>query len=245
VTSGIVSALDRNITINDKSMTLIQTDAAINSGNSGGPLINGKGQVIGINSSKMSSSYSGSASIEGLGFAIPINTASEIADDLINNGYVTGKPKLGITCRNIDESVSNAYNLPIGVYVVSVTQGSGAEKGGLQQGDVITAVDGTEIKTVDELNKLKNKHKAGEKVKLTISRGGQTSDIEVVLDENTGDDASSDSSTANGSQSGQNGQPGQDSQSGQGGQSGQDGQQIPSQGGSSGFGNGFGGMFGY
>lgn len=196
VTSGIVSALDRNVTINEKSMTLIQTDAAINSGNSGGPLINGKGQVIGINSAKMSSSYtSGEASVEGLGFAIPINQASEIADDLINNGYVTGKPQLGIICRDIDESVASAYNLPVGAYVISVSSGGAAEKAGIQQGDVITAIDGTKVSSVEELNVEKNKHKAGDTIKLTVSRQGKKQEISVTLDEKKGEDGTEEQTT--------------------------------------------------
>ena len=144
VTSGIVSGLNRNITINDKAMNLIQTDTAINSGNSGGPLINKKGQVIGINSSKMSSSY-GSASIEGIGFAIPSNETSKIIDDLMEYGYVTGKPQLGISCQDVTETISQMYNMPVGVYVTDVSENSAAEKAGLQSGDIITAVDGKEV----------------------------------------------------------------------------------------------------
>jgi serine protease Do len=189
VTCGIVSALNRNITINEKQMTLIQTDAAINSGNSGGPLINGSGQVIGINSSKMSSSYSSSeATIEGLGFAIPIKTAADIANDLINYGYVSGKPQFGLVCRNIDESVSQAYNLPVGAYVTSVTSGSAAEKAGIQQGDVITAINDVEITTIEELNSEKNNYSAGDTVTLTLVRAGQEMKVDVVLDEKKGTD---------------------------------------------------------
>ena len=115
VTCGIISALNRKVTINDNAMTLIQTDAAINNGNSGGPLINSSGQVIGINSAKMSSTYSSSgASVEGLGFAIPMTEAKQIVDDLINYGYVTGRPQLGITCQDVSQAVSEAYNIPVG-----------------------------------------------------------------------------------------------------------------------------------
>lgn len=116
VTRGIVSGMNRQITINDKAMNLIQTDAAINSGNSGGPLINKYGQVIGINSSKMSASYS-ETSIEGIGFAIPSNEVSEIIDDIMEYGYVTGKPQLGISCQDVNETISQMYNLPVGVYI--------------------------------------------------------------------------------------------------------------------------------
>lgn len=184
VTCGIISALNREVTINDKEMTLIQTDTAINSGNSGGPLINSAGQVIGINSAKMSSSYSsGSASIEGIGFAIPITEAKEIVDDLIVYGYVTGRPQLGITCQDVSEAVSQAYNIPVGSYIISVTEGGAADKAGLQIQDVIIAIDGNTITTTEELNEYKNEHDAGEQVILTVVRSGQQMDVPVILEE--------------------------------------------------------------
>lgn len=186
VTCGIVSALNRQVTINDKAMTLIQTDTAINSGNSGGPLINSAGQVIGINSAKMSSSYSSnSASIEGIGFAIPITEAKEIINDLINYGYVTGRPQLGITCQDVSESVSQAYNMPIGAYIISVSEGGAAAKAGLKTGDVITGIEGQDIKTTEELNNIKNEYNAGDTVTLTIVRDGKTMDVKVELQEVT------------------------------------------------------------
>ena len=183
VTSGIVSALDREITINEKNMNLIQTDAAINSGNSGGPLLNSSGQVIGINSAKMSSSYSSSASIEGLGFAIPIDEAKVIIDDLINYKYVTGRPQIGIGTRDVSETVSKYYNIPLGVYVASVSEGSTAEFAGLQVGDVIIAIQGEPVSTSDELNDIKNQYKAGDEITLTITRNGQDMEISLVLQE--------------------------------------------------------------
>ncbi|MDE6780806.1 MAG: trypsin-like peptidase domain-containing protein [Ruminococcus sp.] len=182
VTSGIVSGLNRNITINDKAMNLIQTDTAINSGNSGGPLINKKGQVIGINSSKMSSDY-GSASIEGIGFAIPSNETSRIIGDLMEYGYVTGKPQLGISCQDVTENISRMYNMPVGIYITGVSENSAAEKAGLQSGDIITAVDGVEVATADELNTQKNTHTAGETVEVTYIRGGREKTAEITLDE--------------------------------------------------------------
>lgn len=182
VTSGIVSGLNRNITINDKAMNLIQTDTAINSGNSGGPLINKKGQVIGINSSKMLSNY-GSASIEGIGFAIPSNETSRIIGDLMEYGYVTGKPQLGISCQNVTENISRMYNMPVGAYITDVSENSAAEKAGLQSGDIITAVDGVEISTAEELNAQKNTHTAGETVEITYIRGGREKTAEITLDE--------------------------------------------------------------
>lgn len=182
VTSGIVSGLNRNITINDKSMNLIQTDTAINSGNSGGPLINKKGQVIGINSSKMSSGY-GDASIEGIGFAIPSNETSSIIDDLMQYGYVTGKPQLGISCQDVTESISRMYNMPVGVYITEVSEDSAAEKAGLQSGDIIVAVDGKDVETAEALNAQKNTHTAGDTVEITYVRGGKEKTVDITLDE--------------------------------------------------------------
>ncbi len=182
VTSGIVSALNRQISINEKTMTLIQTDAAINSGNSGGPLLNSCGQVIGINSAKMSASY-GSASIEGLGFAIPMKEAKTIIDDLINYNYVKGRPLIGISTVDINESYSRYLNKPMGLYVRSVQENSAAEQAGIMAGDVIIGIEGEPIKTVDELNKIKNQHKAGETIKITLSRNGTDIDVNVKLQE--------------------------------------------------------------
>ena len=182
VTAGIISGLDRQISINEQSMNLIQTDTAINSGNSGGPLINKSGQVIGINSSKMSSSYSG-ASIDNIGFAIPSNEAAKVVKDLIDHGYVTGKPQLGINYENVTETDSYRYNIPVGVYVTSVDEGSAAEKAGLRSGDVITAIDDTEVKTGEELNAQKNLHSAGDTVTITFTRSKKTHTVELTLDE--------------------------------------------------------------
>lgn len=181
-TCGIVSALNRQVTINEKEMTLIQTDAAINSGNSGGPLLNAYGQVVGINSAKIGSSY-GSASVEGLCFAIPISDAKDIIDDLINNGYVTGRPQFGITGVTVTEADAERFNLPQGVYVYAVGEGSAAETAGIVQGDIITAVEGTTITTMEELNGIKNQHNAGESITLTIYRGGSTHDVTITLQE--------------------------------------------------------------
>lgn len=186
VTCGIVSALNREITINDKNMNLIQTDASINSGNSGGPLVNSYGQVVGINSAKISSSYySNAASVEGLGFAIPISQAQNIIDDLINYGYVTGRPQIGINISTVDEYTASLYNMPIGAYVRSVTPGGAAEKAGIQAGDIIIGVDGEAISNTEELNDKKDEHKAGETITLNVSRNGVDMDIKVTLQEVT------------------------------------------------------------
>lgn len=182
VTSGIVSALNRQISVNEKSMSLIQTDAAINSGNSGGPLLNSCGQVIGINSAKMSSSY-GTASIEGLGFAIPISDAKAIIDDLINYKYVTGRPQMGITTSDITETYSRYLNLPMGVYVLSVVPDSAAEVAGLLQGDVIIDVEGNAVTTAAELNEIISSFKAGDEIELKVFRQGQDIKIKLTLQE--------------------------------------------------------------
>lgn len=180
VTSGIVSALNREISINEKNMTLIQTDAAINQGNSGGPLLNSCGQVIGINSAKMSSSY-GSATVEGLGFAIPINDAKVIIDDLINNGGVTGRPQIGISAVDITEAYSSYLGLPMGIYVRDVAAGSAAEEAGIRVGDVVIGINDEAVNTMDELNSIKNKFKAGDTITLKVYRNNEDIDIIVVL----------------------------------------------------------------
>ncbi|MBQ9907736.1 MAG: trypsin-like peptidase domain-containing protein [Oscillospiraceae bacterium] len=175
-TCGIVSAKNREVQLEDRTMTLIQTDAAINAGNSGGMLLNSYGQVIGINSMKMGSSY-GEASVEGLGFAIPISDAAEIIKSLITDGYVTGRPMLGISGTTITEDMAALYHLPQGVYVYSASTDS------LQQGDVITAIDGTTVTTMEELNTQKNLHQAGETVTLGIIREGEELDVQITLQE--------------------------------------------------------------
>ncbi len=183
VTKGIVSGLNRNVTINDKSMSLIQTDTAINEGNSGGPLINKYGQVIGINSSKMSSSGLGEASVEGICFAIPSNKVSDVVEDFMAYGYIKGKPQLGISCRDVTEDISEMYDMPLGVYVIEVTEGSAAEKAGLKKSDIITAVDGVKVKTATELTAQKNLHTAGDEIELTFMRNGEEMTVKLTLDE--------------------------------------------------------------
>ena len=187
VTAGIVSGLNRQISIGGKEMTLLQTDAAINSGNSGGPLINLYGQVIGINSSKMSASFY-ETSIEGIGFAIPSNEVGTTVNELMSRDYVTdqyvaGKPSLGITCVTVTKEVSSMYGMQLGIYVSDVTSGSAAEAAGIQQGDIITAVNGETVTTVEELNAAKNLHNAGDTITVTLVRYGESMDVNVSLDE--------------------------------------------------------------
>jgi len=180
VTGGIISALNRELTIEDKQLNLIQTDAAINPGNSGGPLVNSYGQVIGITSAKISSSYA-----EGLGFAIPIDEAKPIIDDLIAFGYVKGRPTLGISGEEITDVIARYYNLPQGIIVRFIEPDSGASKANIKLGDVIIGIDDKPITTMAELNKIKETHKAGETVKLGIYRDGKNIDVDVTLNEAT------------------------------------------------------------
>ena len=182
VTTGVVSGKDREVTISNQQMTLLQTDAAINAGNSGGPLINKYGKVIGINSSKMSSSYSG-ASIDNIGFAIPSNEAAKIVRDIIDCGHVKGKPQLGICCQDVDQQTAEMYRIPVGVYVTSVNEDSAAEKAGLLSGDIITEFGGKEVTTTAELNAQKNLYTAGDTVEVKFSRSGETKTAELTLGE--------------------------------------------------------------
>lgn len=184
ITTGSISAINRNITINDKVMTLIQTDAAINSGNSGGALVNKYGQVVGITNAKLSSNiFSSNASYEGLGFAIPINTAKTIVDELMTNGYVAGRPSIGISGSEISEATAQYNDVPQGVLIQSIDSRAKAYSQGLEVRDIITGINGKTITTMNEINEEKNKFKAGDTVTLTVYRmsTGKTIDIQVEL----------------------------------------------------------------
>lgn len=180
VTVGVISGLNRTVNSDSgKNFKLIQTDAAINPGNSGGALVNSKGQVIGVNSIKVVAT-----GFEGIGFAIPINTVKEITDSLIEYEYVPGRPFLGISTNpNFDEKTAKFYNVPAGVLVDEVIPFSGAYNAGLKRGDIITKFNGKQVKTLAELNELKNKHKPNDKVVLEVYRNGKTMTIEVILTE--------------------------------------------------------------
>ncbi|MBR6044821.1 MAG: trypsin-like peptidase domain-containing protein [Ruminococcus sp.] len=178
VTAGIISALDRTITVEDRVMNTIQTDAAINNGNSGGPLINAYGQVVGITSAKVTNTYG-----EGLGFAIPIDEAIPIIADLIQNGYVTGRPTLGVTGETVSNVYSQYYNIPKGFFVRTVNEGSSAQKAGIKVGDIIIGIEGQLIESLSEFNKIKDTYKAGDVVKISVYRDGEILDFEVTLDE--------------------------------------------------------------
>ena len=178
VTTGIVSAVNRKITDSDgKTYTCIQTDAAINSGNSGGALVNSEGKVIGINTLKLSGT-----GIEGIGFAIPINSTTDITSQLIQYSKVK-RPFIGISGIDLNAETAKTYNLVEGVYVKSVEDFSAAEKAGLNAGDVIIEVEGKSIKTMDELNEVKNSHKIGDELKLKINRDGTEKEITLTLGE--------------------------------------------------------------
>ena len=185
MTSGIVSAINRDLEVNDRTMTLIQTDAALNNGNSGGPLINCYGQVIGINTMKLRSYYSTTA--EGLGFAIPMAVAKPILEELMENGYVAGRPAIGISYDTLPLAFRIYYNLPEGVYISAVYDGSDAQAKGVAAGDIITAVNGMRVTSIDELNRVKNQFTAGDSITLTLYNGGNYRDVEVTLiDQATG-----------------------------------------------------------
>lgn len=188
-TTGVVSALDRAIEMSDGSViNVLQTDCTVNSGNSGGPLFNAYGEVIGIVNAKYSSSGSSStASIEGIGFAIPYADVQDKITDLMEYGYITGKPSLGITVSTVSALDAQRYNMVVGAYVNSVTEGSCAETAGLQAGDIITGVNGTDITSYEELVNAKNQCSAGDQITLDVWRDGETFTVTVTLDEEVPD----------------------------------------------------------
>ncbi len=231
LTKGIVSALNRAVTLSSNvTMNLIQTDAAINSGNSGGALFNMYGEVVGITNAKYSSSgYSGEASIDNIGFAIPINSVREIVTSIIEKGYVS-TPYIGVSVSNVSEE-SQSYGMPQGAAIRSVEQGSPAEQGGLQANDIVTAIDGEPIENWEALANKVAASQPGDQLNFTVYRKGETVNLTVTVGEKT-QSALPDQQSGQ-SQSGQNGQNGQNGQSGQNGQNGQN-----PWGGSGGDGNG-------
>jgi serine protease Do len=179
MTSGIISALDREIaTDRNVNVNMFQLDAAVNAGNSGGPVYDAQGRVLGIVTAKYQST-----GIEGLGFAIPINDAVEIARELIDHGYVTGKAYFGIVVTNMSETDAQRYNSKAGVYVTTVTEGSCAEKAGMQQGDVILELGGKAVANTTELASVKKDYKAGDSCEVTVWRSGKTLKLTVIFDE--------------------------------------------------------------
>ncbi len=185
VTAGIISALDRELAIDGKTMTLLQTDSSINPGNSGGGLFNGDGQLIGIVVAKSSGS-----DVEGLGFAIPINKAADVAQQILENGYVSGQPSTGMSytessgqSSTMDRLFNNGQSTTY-VYIAAV-DGTNAQKAGFQKGDMVYAVDGTEITSFNTLSSIVTSHSVGDKLKFTIVRNGQKMDLTLTLEEKT------------------------------------------------------------
>ncbi len=190
VTAGIVSSLGRTLVLDENGSlvelrNLIQTDAAINNGNSGGGLFNSYGELIGINVAKASSSSSSNATVEGLGFAIPSNTAAPIINSLVNEGYVSGTPSLNISGTSISEQMAQAYqgDLVAGVWIRQIADGSCVIAAGMKVGDVITEFGGEQVTSVAELNLVKNRYKAGDEVSVKYYRSGSYYDTTVILDE--------------------------------------------------------------
>ena len=178
ITCGVVSAVNREVTDTDgKTYTLIQTDAAINSGNSGGALVNGEGKVIGVNTLKLTGN-----DVEGMGFAIPINSTTDITSQLIEYSKVR-RPYIGITGMELDSQTAQKNNLVEGIYVKDVEDFSAAEKAGIKIGDVIIEADGKSVKTMDELNEVKNSHNIGDEMKIKINRDGQEKELTLTLGE--------------------------------------------------------------
>lgn len=178
-TEGIISGLEREITLDGKAMTLLQTSASVNPGNSGGGVFDQYGNLIGLVVAKSSGS-----DVEGLGFAIPVNTVKAVADSLIKDGYVTGRPALGITIVDLTSaSEAMKYGVKVtGVYIKEVT-GESAKSAGLQSGDLIYMIDGSQVKSSDMLIREVQKHKVGDTVTLTIVRDDEMKDIEITLQE--------------------------------------------------------------
>ena len=178
MTDGIVCGIQRDVQVGDRTMTLMQTNAALNAGNSGGPLVNLSGQVIGINTMKLRSYYT---SVEGIGFAIPISAAQPIIDELVEKGYVSGRPAFGFTVETLSAQMRLFYKLPGVLYIRSVSEGSDAAAQGISPGDVIVSVDGERVSSLDEFNTAKNRHTAGDTVALTVFRKGEELEFSVTL----------------------------------------------------------------
>ena len=179
MTNGIISAINRSVSNKGFSMTLLQTNAALNEGNSGGPLINMHGQVVGITNMKVMFTYS--AAVEGIGFAIPTSVIKPVVDAIVEYGYVPGQPTLGIVAGPVSEEAMERYGLPSGIYVSRVDENSDAFAQGMQAGDVITAVNGTPVASVDDVNAIKDALAVGDEICCTVYREGKSFDIRFRL----------------------------------------------------------------
>ena len=178
MTNGIISAINRDIAYHGHTMTLLQTNAAINEGNSGGPLIDCAGRVIGVTNMKMISNYS---SIEGIGFAIPTTSLKPVADALLASGKVTGRPGLGLTVGAIPEQAGSAYDLPSGLYISQVSEGSECEDAGIRPGDILTAVNGIPVTTTADVAAIRDTLSVGDEMTLAVWRDGKTFDVTIHL----------------------------------------------------------------
>lgn len=184
-TNGIVSAINRDVDVDGRTMTLIQTNAALNSGNSGGPLINCYGQVIGINTMKIGT-YTDSAGVEGLGFAIPSATVKDVVDQLITQGYVSGRPTLGIDGEALSTFYQHYYRMPAGLYITAVERSSDAYTKGIEDGDILISVNGTRVISMDDLKAVLYECEVGQTVQTVIYRAGQQYQVELTLAEDKG-----------------------------------------------------------
>ncbi len=181
-TNGIVSAINRDVDTNGRTMTLIQTNAALNSGNSGGPLINCYGQVIGINTMKIGT-FTDTAGVEGLGFAIPSTQVKEIVDQIISQGYVSGRPTLGISGETLSSFYQHYYRMPAGLYITEVEAGSDAARKGIQEGDLLLYLEDTRITSMDDLKTTLYDCQVDEVVEVIVYHKGQQYRLELTLSE--------------------------------------------------------------
>ena len=175
------SAISRDIPYNNHSMTLLQTNAAINDGNSGGPLINMHGQVVGITNMKMKAANESATGIEGIGFAIPVSTIKSVVDELIASGTVSGRPAIGITVGQIPASAAEYYDLPKGLYVMEVAPGSDAAAQGIRVGDIVTAINGEGVRQTSDVAAIIAQYDVGTIMTFTIYRDGETLQVDVAL----------------------------------------------------------------
>ena len=178
LTNGIISAIDRGMNYNGHTMSLLQTNAAINQGNSGGALFNMYGQVVGITNMKMMSYFS---SIEGIGFAIPSSTVKAVVDQLAENGEVRGRPSIGITVGAIPQEAVENYELPEGLYISAVAENSDAAAQGIREGDILLAIDGQSVSTTEEVAAIRDTKGVGDSMRFTIWRQGETFEVDVRL----------------------------------------------------------------
>jgi len=185
LTDGIVSAINRDVTVEGRTMTLIQTNADLNSGNSGGPLINCYGQVIGINTMKIGA-FTDNAGVEGLGFAIPSSTVKDIVDQLIRQGYVSGRPTLGLEGESLSIFYQHYYRLPEGLYITEVEPDSDAAAKGIERGDILVKLNGNRITTAEELSAFLYNCQVGDVVTVIIYRGGYQYELELTVSEDKG-----------------------------------------------------------